>query len=181
VPQLSRLTFICSCLVVALVGCEAEPEPEPETFDPDVVIAEALAFEANFERLDLDGVVTKHDMTGATIARIWANEIGAEVFRSIDVTDPSQTLEVPRGAVFLKEHFDAQGNELDMMLVLAKFEEGYFPLYNDWFFALIERDGTPILGRIGNGSEVLYCGDCHTSMGGNTDLLIGLEADQQAP
>lgn len=180
--KLPSFTIICSPLVAALIGLFAcEAEPEPQTFDPDAVIAEAVDFKSNFERIDLDGLVTMHDANGLTTSRIWANEIGAEVFRTIDLTDPNQMVEMPRGAVFLKESDNAQGEALDAMQLLAKFEEGYHPLGGDWFFAMIQRDGTPIDERIGNGAKVTFCVDCHDSMGPNTDFVIGLPADQLAP
>ncbi|PRP91403.1 hypothetical protein ENSA5_55200 [Enhygromyxa salina] len=174
-----RLSLVCSFCLFGLAAC-AEDE-EPETFDPDAVIAEAVDYEANYVRLDLDGVPTAHDSGGMVVARMWANEAGAEVFRTLDPDDPTQMVEMPRGAVFVKENYDLDGNPLDFMQVLAKFEDGYYPDGNDWFSALIQRDGTPLQGRIGKGPEITFCVDCHSSMGKNTDFIIGLPADQLAP
>ena len=177
--KLIRLALSSSLPLLILAGCDGDPEPEP--FDPDAVVAEAVDYEANYVRLDLDGVPTKHDSMGIITARMWANDIGAEVFKTLDIEDPDQMVEMPRGAVFIKENYDADGNPLDFMQVLAKFEEGYNPAANDWFFALIQRDGTPIQERIGKGAEVTFCADCHGSMGENTDFIIGLAADELAP
>ena len=179
-PRPSHVALVSLSLLVPL-ACESEPEPEPVTFDPEEVIAEAIEFEANYERLDLDGVATVHDSNGVITAHIWANDIGAEVFRTIDIDDPTQIVEMPRGAVFVKENYGQDGAPLDFMQVLAKFEEGYHPAGNDWFFALITRDGEPIQERVGKGAEVTFCVDCHGSMAINTDYIIGLAAAEQAP
>jgi hypothetical protein len=172
----ARTTLACLPLSLALLACA---EDEPQTYDPEEVIAEAVDFEDNFVRLDADGVLTMHDEMSMTRVQIWANEAGAEVFRTIDINDPDQVVEMPRGAIFVKESYDLDGNPFDAMMVLAKFEEGYNPAANDWFFAMIERDGTVL--REGKGQEVEFCRDCHSSMAPNTDHIVGLPADEQAP
>lgn len=174
-----RRSFSLICVLLA-AGMGACTEPELETYDPAEIIAEAVDREQSLERLDLDGVVTEHDNPNYNVrAQIWANAAGAEVFRTIDITDLEQTVEMPRGAIFVKENFDLDGNPLDYMQVLAKFEEGYNPLGDDWYFALITRDGSVM--REGKGADVEFCRDCHSSMGAMTDYVIGLPAEELAP
>ena len=157
-------------------------EEEPEAYDPEEVIAQAVDFETNFERLDAAGVETVHDSQGTMIrSRMWANSIGAEVFRTLDPSDLSQTVEMPRGAIFLKESYEANGDPREAMQILAKFEEGYYPAGKDWFFAQVTRDGTVLDGKVGMGPEITSCLDCHAQMGERTDLIIGLPPDQLAP
>ena len=171
-----------AALAPLLLSLACEAEPEPETFDPEAVLAEATDYEANgYERLDAGGLVTEHDATGVTISEIWANSIGAEVFRTIDVTDLTQVVEMPRGAVFIKVNYHPDGTSMSRRQILAKFEEGYHPAGGDWFFAMVDDAGEPIDGAAGKGVEVVGCVDCHGSMGMNTDFVIGLPADQQAP
>jgi hypothetical protein len=148
-------------------------EPEPETYDPDVVVAEALEFATKLERLDLEPKASVHgNMDG--FGEIYANEIAAEVFRSIDGTDPNATAVFPRGSILVKNNLGPDMQPLGMLTIMAKFEEGYHPQANDWFWALVTPEGEPIMERIGNGHQVVFCWDCHSSMGANTDLVIGL-------
>jgi hypothetical protein len=175
-PTHARLRIALACFAPALAACTEEPEPK--TYDPDAVVAEALAFETELERLDLEPIMSVHgDMTGH--GAIYANDIAAEVFRSIDGSDPTDTAEFPRGSILVKNNLDANMQPLGALTILAKFEEGYNPETNDWFFAMVSAaDGEPIEGRIGKGVEVYYCYDCHSQLGPNTDNVIGLAPDQ---
>ena len=179
-PRLSPLPLFILPLALSLAACTQEEEPA-NTDDPDAVIAQAVDFESNFERLDANGVVTEHDEEGVNVARFWANSIGAEVFRTLDPDNPDPDLVMPEGAIFLKESYDAEGNPLPNMQVMAKFSEGYHDLGRDWFFAMITREGEVVEGRIGNGPEVTGCVDCHDGAVGQTDLIIGLPAEELAP
>lgn len=165
------------CLALAVVLAACTDDPEPKTYDPDEVIAEAVNFATELERLDAEPIMSIHvDMIG--YAEIYANEIAAEVFRGIDVNDPSDTAEFPPGSIVVKNNLDADMQPRDALTILAKFEEGYNPEGNDWFFAMVTTDGEPIQDIIGNGPKVYFCYDCHSQMGPNTDLVIGLAPDQ---
>ncbi len=170
------------CVFFALSALACGGEEEPETYDPDAIIAQVVDFETNFERLDANGIETVHDSNDEMItSRIWAYAEGAAVFRTLDPSDAAQTAEMPRGAIFMKESYDADGNPLAPMQILAKFEEGYYPAGNDWFFAMIDREGNVLDETVGNGPEITYCLDCHAQMGELTDLIIGLPPEELAP
>lgn len=180
-PTLRHLSLRSALLLSAsllVLSCGGE-EDEPETYDPEEIIAQSVDFETNFERLDRDGILTEHDSNGTVVSRLWANEIGAEVFRTLDPADMTQTAEMPRGAIFLKESYEADGTTPRApMQILAKFEEGYYPEANDWFFAMITREGEVIDGIAGNGFEVVGCVDCHGQQGERTDFVIGLPPEE---
>lgn len=162
---------------VLLTACTQEPEPEPYKYNPDEVVAEAIQFATKFERLDLQPKMSVHG-TMDGYGEIYANEIAAEVFRSIDVTDPNDTAVFPRGSILVKNNLGPDMQPVGMLTILAKFEEGYYPMANDWFFALVTTEGEPIDNKIGKDQPVYYCWDCHSSMGGNTDLVIGLAPEE---
>jgi hypothetical protein len=170
-------------LALPLLAC-TEEDPGP-AHDPEQVIAEAIEFESTLERLDNAPFMSQH-LEGVGLATAYADAESAELFRTL-VQDLMQ-LEPPTGVVFaegsllVKENFDLEGNPVDVLNVMAKFEPGYNPNGNDWFFAAITRDGEVIdagLGPIsGKGAEVEFCRDCHSQMGANTDLVIGLLPEQ---
>lgn len=149
---------------------------EPLRYDVDETIARAVAYEA-LERLDGEAVETIHSLSGG-LASLHADEQSAAIFRSIDIDDPEATAEFPRGSIFVKRNFDAEGNPVGLINIMAKFEAGYNPRGNDWFFAAIDEQGEVLEGLAGNGEAVEFCRDCHSTMGGATDLIIALEADQ---
>lgn len=162
--------------LLPLAAGSACSEPEAKTYDPDETIATAVAFEDELERLDLEAFATEH-LEGDGLAKIWATPEAAEIFRTLDPMDLEQTAEFPPGTIIVKDNYDLQGNPSNLLNVMAKFEPGYNPAGNDWFFALIERDGTVIGERIGKGGGVEFCRDCHKQNGEKTDLIIALPAD----
>jgi len=158
--------------VVAACG-----EEEAERYDPDEVIAAAVNF-SDYERMDLERQPTGHKDLTASMS-IWANEPAAEIFRTLDPLDLDQEAEFPPGAVLVKEMYTLDGEPTPELFVLAKFEAGYNDRANDWFFARISREGEVLDGISGKGGEVEFCADCHSSMGGNSDFVIGLPAENQ--
>lgn len=145
----------------------------------------AVAFEQDLVRLDNGPFMTSH-LEGMGLARAWADPAAADVFRTLapmqlDISEP-----FPEGTLFVKENFDADGNPVDVLNVMMKFEPGYNPEGNDWFFAAITREGVIIenlvgQGIAGNGVAVEFCRDCHEQNGANSDYVIGLLPEQQAP
>jgi hypothetical protein len=171
----ARLGFTHLALVPLLATCTQEPEPIK--YDPDEVVAEALEFATNFERMDAMPKASVHG-TMDGYGEIYANEIAADVFRSIDLTNLEDTAEFPRGSILVKNNLGPDMQPVGVLTILAKFEEGYYPQGNDWFWAMVTTDGEPVEGRIGNGQEIYYCWDCHSSMGPNTDFVIGLAPEE---
>jgi hypothetical protein len=169
----SQRPLSVSALTLLLCAC-AEPAPPPvETYEPDQIIAEAIAFATEFERLDAGPIASLHGMMDG-FGEIWANEKAAAVFRSIDGSDPTATAEFPRGSILVKNNLDADGEPKGMLTILAKFEAGYSDETKDWFFAAVDPQGQVINDLVGSGTEVYFCYDCHSQMGANTDLVIGL-------
>lgn len=173
----ARLVLPClaSALLLGVSACK--PADEEVTYDPEEVLATAADYQTALERLDVEPVPSVHG-DGMGTAAFYANSEAAEVFRSIDPGDPDATATFPRGSILVKENFDSAQISHGMLSVMAKFEEGYNPLGNDWFFAMVDLDGNVLDNKAGNGADVEFCRDCHSQMGADTDLVIGLEADQ---
>jgi hypothetical protein len=170
-----RLCVLLVGLVPLLATCTQEPEPYH--YDPDEIVAEALEFATNFERMDAMPKASQHG-TMDGYGEIYANDVAAEVFRSIDFSDLEDTAEFPRGSILVKNNLGPDMQPLGVLTILAKFEEGYYPEGHDWFWAMVTTDGTPVEDRIGKGQEIYYCWDCHSSMGPNTDFVIGLTPEE---
>jgi hypothetical protein len=168
-------------IALVLLGCAPDEEPEP-AHDPEEVIAEAITFASTLERLDNAPFVTQH-LEGMGLASAYADPASAELFRTLT---PMQLEAIgepfAEGSLLVKENFDAMGNPVDVLNVMAKFEPGYNPKGNDWWFGAITRDGEIIEGTFGpiagKGVAVEFCWDCHDQMGGHTDLVIGLLPEQ---
>jgi hypothetical protein len=171
-------------LLAALVtACPSSDEPDGH--DPQEAIDMAVAFEQNLVRLDNGPFMTTH-LEGVGLARAWADPAAAELFRSLAPGQLDMSEPFPEGTIFVKENFDAEGNPVDVLNVMMKFEPGYHEEGGDWFFAAITREGEVIENLVGqpiagNGVAVEFCRDCHDQMGGTSDYVIGLLPEQQAP
>lgn len=162
---------------IAGLACTGDEQPAPKTYEPDEVIAAAIEYATQLERLDLEPVPSIHlDMEG--FGEFYANEAAATVFRTIDGPMATATVEFPQGALLVKNNLDANGDPRGALSILAKFEAGYNPQSNDWFFAVVTFEGEVINDIVGKGVKVYACYDCHSQRGPNTDLVIGLEPEQ---
>ncbi len=163
------------CLVLASTAC-APDDPGP-AHDPALVLAEAADFAKSLERLDAAPFATQH-LEGMGVASAWADADSATLFRTLSPMQLDSSGPFAEGSILVKENFDALGNPVDVLNVMAKFEPGYNPEGNDWYFAAITREGE-IIGEIaGNGAKVEFCRDCHSQMGVNSDFVIGLLPEQ---
>lgn len=169
-------------LALPLLACAPTEDPG---HDPEEVIAEAVEFASTLERLDNAAFMSMH-LEGVGLAAAYADPDAAELFRTLmpEQLEPTDAV-FAEGSIFVKENFDIDGNPVDVLNVMAKFEPGYNPKGNDWYFAAITRDGeiiTDISGNeiAGKGGAVEFCRDCHSQMGLNTDLVIGLLPEQLA-
>ncbi|MCA9684953.1 MAG: hypothetical protein KC457_22415 [Myxococcales bacterium] len=177
-PSLRRARGLAALTLCASLGLGLScGDPEDPGEDPEAVLATSVAFASELERLDIDLVPSQH-LDSMSTAAIWATPEAAELFRTLDPADIDQKATFPRGSILVKDVHDIDGMPLDVLTVLAKFEPGYYPAGKDWYFAAIRRDGTIIDNTAGNGPEVKFCVDCHSMIGSNTDLVIGLPADQ---
>lgn len=161
-------------LPLLLLACAPEPDP---AHDPEQVYVEAIAFATELEQLDAMPIVTQH-LEGVGLASVWADSESAELFRTLAPMQLDSSEAFAEGSIFVKQNFDAEGNPVDVLNVMAKFEPGYNPAGNDWFFAAITREGEVINDIAGKGGSVEFCRDCHSQMGLNSDLVIGLSVDQ---
>ncbi|MFV8753038.1 hypothetical protein ACNOYE_21025 [Nannocystaceae bacterium ST9] len=164
-----------SLLTVPLLACA--PEDEPPAHDPDEEIARAITYAETLEQLDLAPVMTQH-LEGMGLASIWADSDSAAHYRTLAPMQLETSEPFPEGSIFVKSNFDALGEPVDVLNVMVKFEPGYNPDGNDWFFAAITREGEIIDGIAGGGAKVEFCRDCHSQMGVNSDFVIGLLPEQ---
>lgn len=167
-------------LALALLLLPACPAEQPAAHDPDEAIAMAVEYATTLERLDAAPVMTQH-LEGVGLAGVWADPDSATIFRTLRPEQLEAGEPFPEGSILVKDNFDAEGNPVDVLNVMVKFEPGYNPAGNDWFFAAITREGEVILDIAGKGGDVEFCRDCHQQLGANTDLVIGLLPEQLAP
>lgn len=143
---------------------EMDEEVGDDLVDVEQVIASAMAYENDLMQLS---DAAEHSETHADAASVfvWGSPEVAELYRSINPDDPTQSIDFPEGTTFVKEHFDEAG-DLSGLTLMHKAPAGYNPDARDWMWARVRGGETTHSGR------VEWCSDCHNAAH-NTDFVVG--------
>jgi hypothetical protein len=94
-------------------------------------------------------------------------------YRKIHPEQPGANVTVARGTVIVREVLDARG-QISKLTVMAKGPPGYDPSLGDWWFAVTDPRGAPL---VENGAVMLgrltQCHDCHLDRA-RDDFLFGV-------
>jgi hypothetical protein len=164
------LLLACACLT----ACDDEPSGESTTADstgdtdntPTVdeqeIIDMTLIYE-QYEKINTDSLPSQHGIPDTV--NVWVPSSAAETFRSL-----SDGTVFDEGTIIVKEHLDADGAFISAT-VMYKGPAGYAPDAGDWWFGLVNPDGS----ASPTGQPDLCIG-CHTSAADTTDWVLALPA-----
>ncbi len=175
--RMTSKLFVLSCAVSGFPGC-ADPERSARTeatgddeggvpsveLSSEDVLAEAMGYEDSLTRLSETAEQSETHADAASVF-VWGSPSVADLYRSIDPDDPTQSVDFPVGTMFVKEHFDEAGERAGLT-VMYKGPEGYNPDARDWFWARVRGEETTHAGR------VEWCSDCHNAAH-NSDFVVG--------
>ncbi len=150
-----RRSLIPVLLLVSVVGCDdAEMDSsgagtsggEPGV-DEAAIAEQAVAFES-LEKINDEPLQSQHGL--ASTMNMWVDAAAAPAYASLGAGtafDPD--------TIILKEQLNADG-ELDSIAVMYKGPAGYAPDAGDWWFGLVNPDGSVRLG-----GQPDACVSCH--------------------
>ena len=130
-------------------GADESSGGEP-TVDEQAIAEQAIDFES-LTKLNDEPLSSQHGL--AVTMNMWVSPSAASAYAELGdgtVFDP--------GTYLLKEQLDADG-ALDSVAVMYKGPAGYSPDSGDWWFGLVNPDGTVRLGGQPGG-----CVDCHSAV-----------------
>lgn len=137
---------------------------EPVEIDETAIMAQAMAYEDNLVPLS-EEVEQSETHSDAASVFVWGSADAADKFHSIDPDDPTQSISFSPTTMFVKEHFDANGDKVGLT-VMYKAPEGYNPEARDWFWARVRGE------EITHSGQVSWCSECHDAAH-NSDFVVG--------
>ena len=153
-----------ACFVL-VSGCEwyshnpyYEYDPDLE-FEPEQVIAQLTTYKTEGFELINETPFASQAIQDAWIS-IWVSNDGADDYRGIELDGEGSGMEIPVGAVIIREVKDASG-EVKKLTVIARANEGSHPLTGDLWFATATPDG--LIEDMANTGFLAGCGSCHVS------------------
>lgn len=97
---------------------------------------------------------------------------GQDEYAKIRPDQTGSRVQLPEGALIVREVFDKDGN-VAKLTAMAKGPAGYDPTLGDWWFAVTDAAGQPLVenGRVQSG-KLTGCHACHNGRG-EDDFLFG--------
>lgn len=148
----------------------AEASAEDESgLDPEVVLERALNYATELVQVNDTPLPGTHG--DAALVNYFSAPENEQLFRTIDPEMTTQSVSFIEGAMFVKEHLDADGTMIGLT-VMQKARPGYDPGNGDWWWARVSE------GRVTHQGKVGFCADCHV-MVQNTDYVYGVPLDNR--
>jgi Cytochrome P460 len=147
-------------------GADGVSTGEPP-FDEAEVIEQAGQYATALVQINDTPFASQHGL--AASVNVFVDAANAELYRTLDPAAPAD-LDFPEGALIVKEHLDADGNQAGY-LMMYQGPDGYAPEANDWFWARVDASGaTQETGAVG------FCISCHAQAPAH---IIGVETDNR--
>ncbi len=168
--------FFPLILLVSTLGCDGDAMEadtsgadtegdESSGAEPDVdeqaIAEQAIAFES-LEKINETPLTSQHGL--ADTMNLWVDAAAAQDYAGLSL---GGTPSFDPQTIILKEQLDADGT-LNSVAVMYKGPAGYAPDSGDWWFGLVNPDGSIRLG-----GQPPSCVDCHASVA-NQDWAWGL-------
>ena len=180
--RLTPVFLVASVLLVACAEDDADSDtgtdaPVPKTDE------ELLELASNYwDDMNRITATAEHsDHTGEPWINVWISDTGESEFRALEpqVSDPDLTF--PVGTFLLKEQDMENDGVVDSYTMMYKQPEGYNPDAGDWWWAVTDADFNVMMDLVGNGSEVTFCGECHSAPAdyASSDFAIGIDSANQ--
>jgi len=113
---------------------------------------------------------------------VWISKDAVDEYLKIAPEDEGSGAQLPYGTVIVREVHDKKTSELLKLTLMVKGPEGVAPDLNDWWYAVTDPAGVPLLDDDGNprAGEMPECEGCHEERGAKDDFLFGVPRDARA-
>lgn len=165
------------------MACSLQPSGElpPEVaMDDEALLSTAVHYRDTAAFLQINDVPYASALGGGAIINLY---ISAPAFASFAIVEPDAVgtgITLPEGALIVREVLDEAGN-VQKLTLMAKGPAGYNPELGDYWFAVTELDGTPVVeDGVTLVGRLQGCYGCHDGRAGD-DFLFGVPADNRKP
>jgi len=113
---------------------------------------------------------------------VWISTQAAAAYLAIDPDVDGSQIELPDGTVIVREVHDLATGELQKLTVMVKGPIGVVPEMDDWWFAVTDAEGDPLLDDTGaeQAGEMPQCQSCHLDRK-DDGYLFGVPAPVRLP
>ncbi|MEM9100933.1 MAG: hypothetical protein AAGB12_01315 [Pseudomonadota bacterium] len=112
---------------------------------------------------------------------VYVSNFAADVFRRVDPNSTGSGVELPINSVIVRKVWD-QNHYFNAYTVMVKAPQGYYPDGGDFFYGVLNSDGT--FQKDENGKflqgKITECGDCHRSTRSDDGFLFGVPTAVQS-
>ena len=166
------------CLGPACSEGAGEGPPGFVAMDDQSLLSTALRYRDSAAFVQVNDTPYASALGGEAIINLYISAHAFTAYAAIDPETSDTGVILPDGAIIVREVTDAAGNVTKLTL-MAKGPAGYNPDLGDYWFAVTEADGTPVVEngatRVGRLED---CYSCHIPRAGD-DFLFGVPADNR--
>jgi hypothetical protein len=177
-PTLQSLLFLSLCMGSACSGAQGDGAGDAVTVDDQALLREALTYRDPQAFTPLNGLSYASALGGEAFINVYVSAGAFDTYAAVDPAVPGTGITLPEGTIIVREVLDA-GGKVKRLTLMAKGPAGYNPDLGDYWFAVTEPDGTPVVEngatRVGRLTD---CYGCHIPRASD-DYLFGVPADKR--
>lgn len=165
-----RRYAVIAIIAIAAMGCVVGEAAEPGDPDANAVDAKMLARIPAY-KTDANVALPFPSQLGSFLVSLYVSA-GQDEYNKIHPSAVGSHAQLPVGAVIVREVFGSDG-KVAKLTVMGKGPAGYDPRLGDWWFAVTDPNGRPLVenGHTQEG-QLTACHSCHNARA-QDDFLFG--------
>lgn len=115
------------------------------------------------------------DLDPTVAIDVWVSRDAVAAYQKIADGQPEGAIRLPDGTCIVREVQDARTGEVKKLTVMIKAPPGHAPEIGDWYFAVTDENGVPLVSDAGRpmAGDLTDCYSCHQEHA-TTDFLFGV-------
>jgi hypothetical protein len=177
-PLVSPIGFVLALAAAPVIGCmpamEAAPGGQDVEIDEAAILAQVASYRDSARFEQVSGSYASA-LNNSSFIEVYASRTSVVPYGAIDPGVTGSGAVIPEGGVLVREVLDTSG-VAQRLTVMAKGPAGYNPDIGDWYWAVTDLHGVPIVeGGIPRSGRVPDCYGCHLPRP-TDDFLFGVPA-----
>jgi hypothetical protein len=126
----------------------------------------------------INSVPYQSDIDSRVAIDVWINAEAAPIYARVSPEVDGSGVYLPDGTVIVREVHDGKSGQLGKLTVMVKGQPGHAPEVGDWWFAVTDENGVPIVDENGRrlSGDLQECYGCHQARAAD-DFVFGVPRD----